>query len=573
MGKYQFEPTVMRELERLRVPLAVYQFLEKRVVTIMLSDGFCELFGFDDKNEAYYMMDNDMYRDAHPDDAPRIADEAFRFATEGGKYEVVYRTLTNRRDSYKIIHAIGEHVYTDDGVRLAYVWYTDEGSYTTEQDTRRKLVNEAFRRALQKESLIKSLSYDYLTGLPEMSYFFELADEWRRPRLARQETVALLFMDLCGMKYFNRKYGFAEGDNMLRRFANILKKEFSNENCSRFGSDHFCVFTGAADYKEKLESVFEQVRCAKDGKMLPVRVGVFIDTDGSLDISAECDRAKYACDTMRNTYLSRFRVFDDTMLRRTETTQYIIDHLDKAIAERQIEVYCQPIIRSSDGEIGDVEVLSRWNDPDRGMLMPNDYIPVLEKARLIYKLDLYMVERVLARLKQRGEDGLRVVPVSVNLSRTDFDVCDIVEEVRRLVDLAGVDRELINIEVTESSVGEDFEYMKAQIERFRELGFRVWMDDFGSGYSSLHVLQSIRFDYIKFDMSFMRGFDRGDKSKIILTELIRLAQALDIDTVCEGVETEEQVNFLRNAGCTRMQGYYFCRPIPLPKMLEQFSKE
>ena len=319
--------------------------------------------------------------------------------------------------------------------------------------------------------------------------------------------------------------------------------------------------------------MFEQVRCAKDGKMLPVRVGVFIDTDGSLDISAECDRAKYACDTMRNTYLSRFRVFDDTMLRRTETTQYIIDHLDKAIAERQIEVYCQPIIRSSDGEIGDVEVLSRWNDPDRGMLMPNDYIPVLEKARLIYKLDLYMVERVLARLKQRGEDGLRVVPVSVNLSRTDFDVCDIVEEVRRLVDLAGVDRELINIEVTESSVGEDFEYMKAQIERFRELGFRVWMDDFGSGYSSLHVLQSIRFDYIKFDMSFMRGFDRGDKSKIILTELIRLAQALDIDTVCEGVETEEQVNFLRNAGCTRMQGYYFCRPIPLPKMLEQFSKE
>lgn len=571
MEKYQFEPAVKTALERLRTPLAVYQFLEKRVVTVMLSDGFCDLFGFEDKADAYYMMDHDMYADAHPDDVARIANEAFRFATEGGKYEAVYRTLTKRSDDYKIVHSIGEHVYTEDGVRLAYVWYTDEGAYTAETDAGNTQLNASFRKALHEESLIKASSFDYLTGLPEMSYFFELADEWRKPRLKKGETVALLFMDLCGMKFYNRKYGFAEGDKLLRRFANILKKEFSNENCSRFGSDHFCVFTESDGLEQKLQNVFAQVRAVKDGRMLPVRVGVFMDRDGSLDISVECDRAKYACDTMRNTYLSRYRVFDETMLRRSETTRHIIDSLDAAIAQRQIQVYCQPLIRTSDGKIGSVEVLSRWCDPVRGMLMPSEYIPILEEARLIYKLDLYMVERVLARMKQRQEEGERVVPVSVNLSRTDFDACDIVEEIRRLVDLSGISRDMLNIEVTESTVGDDFEYMKEQIERFRSLGFRVWMDDFGSGYSSLYVLQSIRFDYIKFDMSFMRGFERGDKSKIILTELIRLAKVLGIDTVCEGVETEAQVDFLRGVGCTQMQGYYFCRPVPLSELLAQFS--
>ena len=572
MERYQFDSATKAALEKLRVPLAVYQFIDKRVVTILLSDGFCELFGFDNKDDAYYVMDHDMYRATHPEDRARAADAAYRFATEGGRYEVVYRTLTRNKTDYIIVHSLGEHVMTEDGVRLAYIWYTDEGRYTSDSDGKDKALNDAMKNIVREENMIKSGYYDYLTGLPNMSYFFELARERRRSFCESGKTAALLYMDLCGMKYFNRKYSFAEGDNLLRSFADILKLYFGNENCSRFGSDHFCVITDAEGLEDTLTEIFTEFRAADSDKSLPVRVGIYLDRKGVDDISTECDRAKYACDTMRSTYVSSFRYFSDEMHAKNESRQYFIDNLDKAIREGWIEVYYQPIIRSANGTVCDEEALVRWKDPVRGMMMPSQFIPVLEEANLIYMLDLFVTEQVLEKMKKQAEAGLFVVSESVNLSRADFTACDIVEEMRRRVDAAGFSRDKINIEVTESVIGSDFEFMKSQIERFRSLGFRVWMDDFGSGYSTLDVLQSIRFDLIKFDMRFMKEFDTSEKSRIMLTELIRMAISLGVDTVCEGVETKEQADFLREIGCTMMQGYYFCRPIPFEKILERYQK-
>ena len=543
MEKYQFDSETKAALEKLR-----------RVVTILLSDGFCELFGFDNKDDAYYVMDHDMYRATHPEDRARAADAAYRFATEGGRYEVVYRTLTRNKTDYIIVHSLGEHVMTEDGVRLAYIWYTDEGRYTSDSDGKDKALNDAMKNIVREENMIKSGYCDYLTGLPNMSYFFELARERRRSFCESGKTAALLYMDLCGMKYFNRKYSFAEGDNLLRSFADILKLYFGNENCSRFGSDHFCVITDAEGLEDTLTEIFTEFRAADSDKSLPVRVGIYLDRKGVDDISTECDRAKYACDTMRSTYVSSFRYFSDEMHAKNESRQYFIDNLDKAIREGWIEVYYQPIIRSANGTVCDEEALVRWKDPVRGMMMPSQFIPVLEEANLIYMLDLFVTEQVLEKMKKQAEAGLFVVSESVNLSRADFTACDIVEEMRRRVDAAGFSRDKINIEVTESVIGSDFEFMKSQIERFRSLGFRVWMDDFGSGYSTLDVLQSIRFDLIKFDMRFMKEFDTSEKSRIMLTELIRMAISLGVDTVCEGVETKEQADFLREIGCTMMQG-------------------
>jgi EAL domain-containing protein (putative c-di-GMP-specific phosphodiesterase class I) len=191
---------------------------------------------------------------------------------------------------------------------------------------------------------------------------------------------------------------------------------------------------------------------------------------------------------------------------------------------------------------------------------------------LIYKLDLYVVEQALAKMKKQAEAGLYVVPISINLSRADFYACNIVEEICRRVDGAGIGREMITIEITESIIGSDFEYMKGQVERFRELGFQVWMDDFGSGYSSLDVLQQIHFDVIKFDMRFMKQFDNTDRSRIILTELMKMATGLGIETVTEGVETIEQVDFLREIGCTKLQGFFYCCPLPFEKILRRYEK-
>ena len=172
MEKYQFGEAEAKLIENMSVPVAVYQFIDKRVVTVALSRGFCELFGFDDRDEAYYLMDNDMYRDAHPDDVARISETAYRFATEGGNYETVYRNKSPKDKEYHLIHALGRHEYTGTGERLAVIWYTDEGEY---DDTGRKQVsvlNRSLGDALHRESMRQTRNDDSLTGLPHMATRF-----------------------------------------------------------------------------------------------------------------------------------------------------------------------------------------------------------------------------------------------------------------------------------------------------------------------------------------------------------------------------------------------------------------
>ena len=248
--------------------------------------------------------------------------------------------------------------------------------------------------------------------------------------------------------------------------------------------------------------------------------------------------------------------------------RYILQSFARALSEKWIQVYYQPIMRAINRRVCDEEALARWIDPVKGFLSPAEFIPCLEDAGLIYQLDLYMLERVLEDVRAKEAEGFYVVPHSINLSRSDFDACDMAEEIRRRVDEAGVARDRICIEITESVIGSDFDYMKAQIERFQALGFPVWMDDFGSGYSSLDVLQSIKFDLIKFDMGFMRRLDESEDGRIILTELMKMASALGVDTICEGVETEEQAHFLLEIGCSKLQGFYFSRPVPFERVLK-----
>ena len=211
----------------MQVPFAIYQFINKRVVTLVLSDGFCELFGYEDKDQAYYDMDHDMYKDTHPDDMARIADAAFRFATEGGKYDVIYRTKKSDGNSFTIIHSIGEHFVTDTGVKLAQVWYMDEGSYSGNDELSTRLT-QFLKKTLHRENIIKASYYDHLTGLPSMTYFFELAEAGCKSIVNSGGSPAFLFFDLSGMKNYNHKHGFTEGDKLLRSFSKILTRHFSN---------------------------------------------------------------------------------------------------------------------------------------------------------------------------------------------------------------------------------------------------------------------------------------------------------------------------------------------------------
>lgn len=570
MKKYQFDEATRQSMENSPVPFAVYQFLDKRVVTLILSHGFLDQFGFDDRSEAYHLMDHDMYRDTHPDDVARVADAALTFATEGGDYSVISRSKV--RGKYHIFHAHGKHIYPEPDVRLAYIWYSDEGIYQPDNSDFDSELQESLSNDLHKNSIYQHIQYDVLTGLPSMSYFFQLAHAGREHILAEGEKPCMLFIDLNGMKAFNLKFGFAEGDSLIRATAKTLVRFFPNENCSRFGSDHFAVYTKERGVHELLEKFLAECKSINDGKNLPVRIGIYPDNWESVSAATACDRAKMACDINKNTYASHIEYFSESMLRQSQDRQYIIDNLDKALAEGWIRVYHQPIIRAANGRVSDEEALARWVDPELGFLSPDRFIPVLEDCKLVYKLDLFVAEQILKKMKVQAEKGLYVVPESVNLSRSDFDSCDMVEEICSRVDAAGIGRDKLNIEITESVVGSDFDYIKKQVERFQALGFSVWMDDFGSGYSSLDVLQSIRFDLIKLDMRFMEQFERSEDSRIILTELVKMAIGLGIDTVAEGVETEEQAAFLKEIGCTKLQGYYYCKPVPLEEIFARNEK-
>ena len=421
------------------------------------------------------------------------------------------------------------------------------------------------------EELNRQIYTDTLTGLPNMRYFYKLASDARREMLEQGQRPAMLYFNLIGMKQYNRQFGFAEGDQLIRRFGEVLSRHYPNAPLGRIGQDHFAVLTVEKGLEDTIHAIFKECEGAGRGILLPVSVGIYPDSLEDVSIPVACDRAKYACDEHRGAYVSGIRYFDDAMLKRGETFRYIIEHLDEALEKGWVVVYYQSIIRAVDGKVCDEEALARWIDPNRGFLSPADFIPALEDSKLIYKLDLYVVEQVLKKMKRQAEAGIYVVPQSVNLSRHDFDTCDIVEEIRRRVDDAGIPRHMLTIEITESVIGSDFDFMKVQVERFQALGFPVWMDDFGSGYSSLDVLKNIHFDLIKFDMRFLDNFDNSDNGagKIILTELTKMAIGLGIETVCEGAEELEQVEFLREIGCTRIQGYYYGRPQSFETMLEK----
>ena len=571
MERFQFSDQEMSILEGLQQAFAIYQFIDKRVVTLVLSDGFCDLFGYTDRDMAYYDMDHDMYKDCHPDDVARIANAAIRFAKEEDEiYNVVYRTRSKKDNDYRIIHAMGKHAYTDTGVRLAHVWYSDEGLYSDDYDVNKNVLNKLLNNALHEDSLIKKTQFDYLTGLPSMSYFFELAEAAKSETEKNGKNAVLLFFDLNGMKFFNARYGFSEGDKLLLEFGRLLSETFNNERCCHIGGDHFAVYTVEDGLEDILYKLFEKCRNLNNGNTLPVRVGIYNYSLEDVAVSVACDRAKFACDALRHTFESGFNYFNKSLRDSAELRQYIVTNIDRAIKEKWIHVYYQPIVRAVNGRVCDEEALARWIDPEKGFLSPAYFIPYLEDAGKIYKLDLYMVEQVLEKMKFQQKAGFDIVPNSINISRSDFDACDIVEEVRKRVDAAGISHDKITIEVTESAVGSNFDFMKEQISRFQQLGFPVWMDDFGSGYSSLDVLSSIHFDLLKFDMIFMRKFNEGDSRKILLTELMRMATSLGLDTVCEGVETEEQVRFLQEIGCSKLQGFYFDKPIPLETILERF---
>lgn len=231
MERYYYDEKELELIENSSIPLAVYQFIDKRVVTIALSDGFRKVIGLDSLYEAYYLMDNDMYRGVHPDDVAELADAAVRFAIDGGEYNQVYRSKLG--DDYIILHAIGKHIYKENGVRLAVINYVNEGVYNPEDRDVAMGFNLIHNKHFQSNRAATALSYDFLTGLPDMNYFFELAESAHNNAVKAGKDLVMMFFDLNGMQAFNQTYGYEAGDTLIKESAKLLVRFFGNYNCCK----------------------------------------------------------------------------------------------------------------------------------------------------------------------------------------------------------------------------------------------------------------------------------------------------------------------------------------------------
>lgn len=411
---------------------------------------------------------------------------------------------------------------------------------------------------------------DSLTELPNRAFFMRLGHENELKLLEKGQTPVVFTCDLLGMKSFNLKYGMAEGDKLLREFAALLKKMFGRTNCARFGEDHFYVSAPDEGLDEILRRFFVEIKLLNDGKNLPVRVGI-AKYDPAVPIEMACDRARMASMSVERSMESNYAYFKDEMSQVKAKRYYIMTHINEAMEKGWIVPYYQPVIRTLNGKLCNLEALARWVDPEYGFISPGEFIPVLEENGLSYKLDNYIVEQVAEMLKRRIDRNMTLVPVSVNISRSDFDYRDPVETISRACDSRGIRRELISVEITETSLFSDQQMIESAINRFHKAGFEVWMDDFGSGYSSLNFLKDFDFDEIKIDMLFLRDFN--EKSKNIVTMAVRMAKSLGIHTLAEGVETEEHYRFLKSIGCERIQGYYYGRPLPEDELIAHLERE
>lgn len=378
------------------------------------------------------------------------------------------------------------------------------------------------------------------------------------------EPLTFMYFDIENFKSFNQRYGFQQGNRLLRYMADLLRETFEGNLVARFNDDHFAVATQGENPGDAIQFVHERVRVYDLGLPMEVKVGIYRPSKGVTDVALIMDRAKIACNSIKNTYDLTWAEFNPSMEEALNFRSHIIRSFQEAMIEGYIEVYYQPEIRVMTREICGFEALARWRDPVHGMISPGVFVPVLEDAHLSPQLDLYIVERVCQEIDRmrRNVPGWELLRVSVNLSRADFRLMDMVqavEDVRLRYDVA---RSLLNIEVTEGAQSDDEKFLQGEIARFREKGYEVWMDDFGSGYSSLNNVKDYVFDVLKIDMNFLRSFDTNPKSAIVIRSIVNMAKELGLHTLAEGVETEEQFEFLREIGCEKVQGYLFSPPLP-----------
>jgi len=409
---------------------------------------------------------------------------------------------------------------------------------------------------------------DRLTGLYNKDFFCRYAVQLDA-RHKDYPTDAIL-LNVNHFHTINERYGKKYGDELLREIGQKAL-EFVEEAggiACRSEADNFLLYCPSReDYAPLLEKVSVRMPGSGNGEeesRVRIRMGVYAGVDKELDVERRFDRAKSAADTVKGNFTKNIAVYDDSLHEREMLEQQLIEDFPAALREKQFDVYFQPKfdVRPEKPVMCSAEALVRWKHPKLGMISPGIFIPLFENNGLIFQLDCYVWTEAAERIRDWKERLGITLPVSVNVSRVDMYEPGLVDLLRELCEQNGLhDGELL-LEVTESAYTGNSEQIVEKVRQLREIGFRIEMDDFGSGYSSLNMLSTLPIDALKLDMQFIRNAFKDKKDTRLLEMMIRLAETFRVPVIAEGVETAEQVAALKEMGCDIIQGYYFSRPLP-----------
>ena len=419
----------------------------------------------------------------------------------------------------------------------------------------------------ENAAMINQLRYDRLTGLYSREFFYVKVSEKLEENPDKEYSI--ICSNVENFKLYNDTFGTEAGDALLKEIAAFMRKAVENGGlCARLGADRFLCLQEKDAERTDRQRFSEKKAAGNDDRPSAIqhtviRWGIYEINDRTIPVEQMCNRAQLAAESIKGRYHQYFAVYDDALREKLLREKAITDCMENALKEKQFAVYLQPKYSLKDEKIIGAEALVRWVHPEMGFISPAEFIPLFERNGFIADLDLYVWKSVCSLLRGRKEKGETVFPVSVNVSRADMYRLPLKDVLKNLTEEYGVNSAYLHLEITESAYAKDPDKIIDTVRELRESGFVIEMDDFGSGYSSLNMLSSMKPDVLKLDMAFIRNEIEKPTSQSILSDVINMAHRMKLAVVAEGVETREQMVRLLTEGCDFVQGYFFAKPMPV----------
>lgn len=411
--------------------------------------------------------------------------------------------------------------------------------------------------------------YDILTNIPNVNRFY--IDAGRLILDNADKDYAIIAFDIDKFKLINDLFGMKTGDQVLKHVANVLRERAPDDILyCRVHSDMFIICTSyerRGDLIKLIEKIRKGIYRNEFSFDINTSFGIYLATDSSTPINLMCDRANLAAKTVKGNAMKFCAFYDEQYRTEIIKTTEIEKDMNLAISDKQFLMYLQPKYNLETGDICGAEALVRWQHPVKGLIQPNDFIPLFERNGFILKLDEYMWEEACKAIANWRAEGREPVPISVNISRYHIKNSDLVGVWKRLIRKYDIPASYLVLEITETFFY-DSEDLYIVLTKLQNMGFALEVDDFGSGYSSLNMLRHVPVSAIKIDKDFLDKKMATDKGKIVISHTIAMAKDLHLGVIAEGVETKEHVDFLKSSDCDIAQGYYFAKPMPL----EDFNK-